>query len=354
MIIQIEQQRASQAIAELYQNSFFNRYWRAIGRFISRGKPTTLWVSAAVVMGANLLLGVTVSALLREKQFTTSSAVLANAVWVTWTYFAIPLTFNIIGRLVEFLRLRITKSLQHEQQIHELLLWANQWIGRQIPQLLVSLGFGITIAPLAFYSIFPATKFSFGQTLIFFINFFHVGIMLYSALSFIAFVLKLKNWNLILYSDNPASSPILLQLSTEISNYILFIAFAVAVLLFTVGLVGGFNIAIAVVSLSAWIPILALFILGNQAFSQQIIRVKHERLEQLQSEIMKLSSNVEKMDTDTIARVKSLMDYHDRVKSSRNSLYNPESFINLIGSLALPVISAILSTIDVWQRIFGK
>jgi hypothetical protein len=51
MSIQTEQEHASQVIAELYQNSFFLRYWQAIGRFIGRGKPVSIWVSAAVAMG---------------------------------------------------------------------------------------------------------------------------------------------------------------------------------------------------------------------------------------------------------------------------------------------------------------
>jgi len=352
MSIQAERERASQVIAELYQNSFFQQYWRAIGRFIGRGKPASLWVSAAVVMSVNLLLGVTVSALLAETQFTTLNAILLSAELVTWTYVVIILTMNINGRLVEFLKRRITESLQHEQHIHELLLWTNQWIGRRLPQLLFSLGFGITIAPLAFYTLYLTTRFSFGLILLYFINFFHIGIMIYTALSFIAFMWKLKNWHLILYTDDPASSPILLQLSKEIRNYILFMALAIAILLFIVGSAVAFNIKIALLSLVAWIPILALFILGNQAFSQQIVRVKYERLEKLQSEIMKLS-NAEKMDTDTIAQIKNLSDYHDRVKSSRNSLYSPASFVNLIGSLALPVLSVTLSTIHVWQRISG-
>ena len=64
-------------------------------------------------------------------------------------------------------------------------------------------------------------------------------------------------------------------------------------------------------------------------------------------------SHVEKMDTATLAHVKGLMDHHDRVNSTHNSLYNPASFVNLIGSLALPVLSAILGPIDIWQKIFG-
>lgn len=353
MSIQTERERASQVIADLYENSFFQRYWRAIGFFIGRGKPISVWMSAAVVMAANLLLGVMVSTLLRETQFTTLNAILVNAMWVTWAYFAICLTLNINGRLVEFLRLDITKSLQNEQHIHELLLWAKRWIGRQIPQLLFSLGFGITSALLAFHGVYPTTKFSFGQTLIYFVNFFHLGIALYGAFALTAFMLNLRNWYLLLYVDDPASSPILLRLAKELRDYALLVSFASAVPLLLTGLMGVVNITLVLIVLFAWIPILALFVLGNQAFSQQIIRVKYERLEQLQSRIMKLSSDAEKMDTDTILHVKNLMDYHDRVKSSRNSLYSAQSFINLIGSLALPVLSAILSTIDVWQKIFG-
>ena len=119
------------------------------------------------------------------------------------------------------------------------------------------------------------------------------------------------------------------------------------------GLTGYLTLTITIGGLVlVWIPILALFILGNQAFALQIMRVKHERLEKLQSEIMRLS-DVKEMDKDRIAYITNLMNFHDRVRATRNSLYNPEAFVNLIGSLALPLLAAILSVIDIWQRIFG-
>jgi len=354
MSIQTERQRASQVLGELYQNSFFNRYWETIGRFLGRGKLASIWVSAAVVMSANLLLGTTVSALLGETQFTTLNAILVNLMWVTYSYFVIPLFLNQNNRLFEFLRLHFVKSLPDERHIQELLVWANQWLGRKIPQFFVSLGLGTVVAFLAFYGIYPSAKFSLGQVLIYFINFFHAGIWLYSLLALTAFMLKLNKWNLVLYSDDPASSPILLQFSKELSDYTLFFAFISAILLFLAGLVGAFNTTIILTMLIlVWIPQLVLYILGNQAFSHQIVRVKFERLEKLQSKIMKLS-DAEKLDKDSIAHIKSLIDYHDRVKSSRNSLYSTESFVNLLGSLALPSLGAILSVIDVWQKLFGK
>ena len=275
--------------------------------------------------------------------------------WVTYSYFTIPLFLNRNKRLFEFLQLQLVKSLPDEGHIQELLVWANQWIGRNIPQFFVSLGLGMVVALLAFYGIYPSTKFSLGQVLIYFINFFHAGIWLYGLLSLTAFMLKLYTWDLVLYSDDPASIPILLQFSKELRNYIFFFAFVSAILLLLVGLIiGTLNPTIILTLLIVvWIPMLVLYVLGNQAFSHQIVRVKYERLNKLQSEIMKLF-DVEKLDKDTIAHINSLIDYHDRVKSSRNSLYSTESLINLIGSLALPMLGAILSAIDVWQKIFGK
>jgi len=354
MSIQTEQQRASQTIAELYQNSFFERYWEAIGRFVGWGKPTSIWISVAVVMGVNLLLGVIVSVLLGETQFTTINAILVSAMWVTFSYFMIPLFINTNRRVIKFLELRFTKSLQNKQDINEFLVWANQWIGKQSLQLFVSLGIGLAIAILGFRGIYPTAKFSFGEALIYFINFFHLGVGFYTALSLLAFILRLKNWHLRLYSDNPASSLILFQLDKELRGFMLLAAFFEASLLFLINLIGGFTVTIISISLVfSWIPILALFVLGNQAISEQIIKAKHERLEKLQSKIMELS-NLKKMDTDTMRQIRDLMDYHDRVNSSQNSLYNFESYANLIGALTLPVLSVLLGTIDVWQKIFSK
>ncbi len=354
MTTQTKQQDPGQLIAELYQNTFFQRYWRAIGRFIGRGKQSSLWLSVAIVMGINLLLGVTVSILLGETQFTTMTAIFVNFMWVTYGFLMILLFIPFNTRMVEFLRLRFVKSLQDEDSIHELVNWANRWFGNRSAQFFFSLSFGIVIALLTFYSIYPSTKFSVGQTFIYFMCFFHVAVAAYALIVVLMFASTLDKLNLTLYPDDPASSPILLQLSKQFSDFILVFAVASAGLLLLNGLVGSLNIRVIVLTLVvAWIPMFALFFTANQAFSQQIVRVKHKRLELLQSEIMKLS-DAEKLDRDTVADITSLIDYHDRIKSSRNSLYSAESFINLIGSLALPTLGAVLSVIDIWQKIFGK
>jgi len=313
------QQDASQMMIELYQNTFVQRYWGAIGRFMGRGKQASLWTSVAFVMGATLLLGIAVSTLLGETQFTTLKAILANLMWLTYGTLMILVSISINTRMVEFLRQRFVRSLEDEDQIQEFLHWATQWFGNRRAQFFISLIFGIAMALLTFYSIYPATKFSLGQTLIFFLAFFHIGVAIYSFLSLLAFALMLNRLCLILFPDDPASSPILLQLSKHLRDYLLVFSFASAGLLLLDSFTGVLNPNVILLVVSVWTPILALFILGNQAFSLQIMRVKHERMEQLQFEIRQIS-DVNQPDKDTLAHITSLLNFHDRVKATRNSL----------------------------------
>jgi len=63
-----------------------------------------------------------------------------------------------------------------------------------------------------------------------------VAVAVYGLLSVLAFTSMLDKIPLALYSDDPASSPILLQLSKQLRDYILVLAFASAGLLLLGGL----------------------------------------------------------------------------------------------------------------------
>jgi hypothetical protein len=169
-------------------------------------------------------------------------------------------------------------------------------------------------------------------------------------ISLIAFLLRLQNWSLTLFPDDPANSPILLQLSAQLRNYLLVYASFVALFMLLVLLIGALNIIIIIEFLIInWIPILTLFILGHLAFASLVTRVKHERMAELQSKIMKLSSQ-DKTSTKT-TQIMKLMDYHDRVKATRNSLINSQSILNLMGSLALPLLATLIQ--DYMKELFS-
>ena len=278
-----------------------------------------------------------------------------NIMWVVSTYIAILILLSVYKRLLEFLRLNLMDSLQDQQDIDKLVEWARNWLGSQGKQLFFSLCIGVMVAIFGFNNNFPLAKFSVGQFFFYLINyFFAAGIGVYGLLSVIFFLLKLNKINLRLYSDDPASSPILKKLSNELGYYIFFIASMGAVLMILLRLVDllSYGNIIAIV-ICVWLPIIACFFIGNSVFSQQIARVKYERLEKLQLKIMRLST-IQKIDKGTTEYIKSLMDIHDRIKNTRNSLYNIGSLLNLFGSLLLPPLAAVLNIIAIWERFFTK
>jgi hypothetical protein len=343
-----QRKQTSQAIAELWHDNFFNRHWRAIGRLTGRGKEISIWISVAVLMVVDLLLGVSLSAVLGETHFTSTSIILTNLMWVTYTYLMILLALGVYSRMLDFLRLRLIESINMEKQLQELQAWAEQWLGRDFRQVLFCVAFGFLLATVNVYAIYQTTHLSVGVTLIYFINFFHLGGAVYGLISLIAFLLRLRHWNLSLYPDDPASSPILLQLSEQLRDYLLVYSSGIALFMLLVGFVGALNlITVSEFMIFNWIPILTLFLVSHFAFSSLITRVKQKRMGVIQSQIMKLSS-LNKTDTKTITQIMSLMNYHDRVKSAKNSLLNLQSIINLLGSLALPSLAIL---IDAWPYV---
>ena len=345
MSLASQRKLTSQAIADLWQNTFFRRYWRAIGTFLGRGKAVSVWVSAAVVMIINLFTGVSISALLGETRFVSIQMILTSLMWVTYTYFVIIFFLGVHSKLLEFLRLRFVESITTEQNLHDLQAWARQWLGQIPPQFLFNLVFACVLTPLGFYALYLTTHFSIGVILMYFINFFHLGASIYGLISLIAFLMRLRNWNVMLYPDDPASSPILLQLSEQMRDYILQYSLMVTLFMLLTLIAGGLNIIMLVgFMIFNWIPILFVFFSGHYAFSSLITRVKYERMGELQSEIMKLSKPG-KTDTKVTTQIMSLMDYHDRVKATRNSLINSQALVNLVGSLALPLITTFVQNL---------
>jgi hypothetical protein len=352
MSLASQRKLTSQAIEDLWQNTFFGRYWRAIGTFLGRGKAASIWVSAAVVMIVNFLLGVSTSALLGETRFTSIQMILTSLMWVTFTYFTLISFLGIHSRLLKFLRLRFVESIKTEQDIQDLHIWATQWLSPIIPQFFFYFVFACVVAALGFYAIYRTTHFAMGVILIYFVDFFHLGTGIYGLISFISFLLRLRNWRLMLYPDDPASSPILLQLAEQLRDYILEYSLLVTVFMILTVIAGGLNIITFIVfMIFNWIPILILFFSGHYAFSSLITRVKYEKMGELQSKIMKLS-DLGKADTETTTQIMRLMDYHDRVKAAKNSLINSQAIVNLIGSLALPSLAILIQAWPYVQNLF--
>ena len=271
-----------------------------------------------------------------------NSVVLANLVWVTYTYCMILLARVIHAELLDFLHRRLVHSIKREKDIRDLKGWSEQWLGQDRREIPFAFVFAASMALSGFYAIYQTVHFSVGVILIYFVNFFHLSVSVYALFSLLAFLRRFKDWQLTLYPDDPGNTPILLEFSAEVRNYLLVFSFGVALFMLLTQLVGRLNLFnIVQFFLVNWLPVLTMFLMTNIAISGMITRVKHERMGEIQAQIMKLARQG-KTDTTVTAQILSLMAYHDRVKAAKNSLFNSQAILNLLGSLALPAIATVI------------
>ncbi|HSG44782.1 MAG TPA: hypothetical protein VLA72_16665 [Anaerolineales bacterium] len=164
----------------------------------------------------------------------------------------------------------------------------------------------------------------------------------------------LRKYELRLFSADPAISELLSRLSGELSFFVYFVAFYAALLtLATIpqGILQNYGIFVVIV---LWVPIIAMFALNQTSLSSIVRRAKWKTLNEIQAKVEKLqlAKNFEsKEKLDTINR---LLDYHERIKGTRNSSLNLRTILSFINSLLLPLLAFILGNLDLVLNLFTR
>jgi hypothetical protein len=96
---------------------------------------------------------------------------------------------------------------------------------------------------------------------------------------------------------------------------------------------------------SVWGLLAVLFVIIQAALSKIIARAKWKTLNEIQSQIERLRSQEEIPSEKTLAHLSQLMDYHDRVKATRNSALDLRSGLSFINSLLLPLLAFLLANL---------
>lgn len=165
---------------------------------------------------------------------------------------------------------------------------------------------------------------------------------------------RLHRYNLNLFPADPASSELISRLSGEFSYAIYIVAIFAAVVTVTTtfaGLLPSFGFLIVIIY---WIPIVTMFILNQTSLSSMIRRVKWKTLSEIQAKVEKLQTSKNFGNQETMDSIKRLMDYHDRVKATRDSALDFRTYLSFINSLLLPLLAFILSNLDLIFNLFSK
>ena len=130
---------------------------------------------------------------------------------------------------------------------------------------------------------------------------------------------RLRRYDLTLYAADPSSSEIISRLSSELGFLVYYVAFFAAIITLGISVMGFLpSIGIGIV-LFLWLPIAILFLLNQTSLSSIIRRAKWKTLNEVQAKIEKLRTSKSFGNQETMDAIKRLMDYHDRVRATRDS-----------------------------------
>jgi len=165
---------------------------------------------------------------------------------------------------------------------------------------------------------------------------------------------RLRQYVLNLFAADPGSSELLSRLAGELSFGIYLVAVFAAILTLTTTFVGLLPSLGILLVLLYWLPITAMFILNQTSLSSIIRRVKWKTLNEIQEKVEKLQTSKNFGNQETMDAIKRLMDYHDRVKATRDSALDFRAYLNFINSLLLPLLAFLLGNLDLVLSLFKR
>jgi hypothetical protein len=106
-----------------------------------------------------------------------------------------------------------------------------------------------------------------------------------------------------------------------------------------------FSGLIIIALLVSWGPVVALFVFSQAALFKIIAEAKQGKLREIKKQVQWLESREDIPSLDTLAHISALMDYHDRIRSTRSLALDFRSGMNLLNSLLLPFLVFVLSNL---------
>jgi len=138
-----------------------------------------------------------------------------------------------------------------------------------------------------------------------------------------------------------------------LSNFVYIGAILAAIVTLFITFIKLLTTAISILLLLlAWGPLTALFVFNQRALAKIITRAKWKTLNEIQAQIERLRAQEDIPSEQTLAHLGKLMDYHDRIKATRNSALDLRAGLNFLNSLLLPLIAFLLTNLDKVLKLF--
>jgi hypothetical protein len=315
-------------------------------------KPVSQWYSAVVVALAVLIVGFCISLALGEKLSPKE---------VLFSLWAVALGgLLLIANRSTILMFKTTfrggprsplDAISSQDDLNELQTWLDANFAMARP-----LAFGLILGPVAGLMLFALWVVKNGVA-------FHAGPAVIAGLSgiqsvlviyylypfYVAFPARFSRYRLELYPLDPSSSQVIDALS-DLFTGLMYITLAyiigfIASLYFLEIVNPGTGLLLVV---TAWIPVLALYGLGQFGLSRAITRVKWETLDSIQGEIKRIQTGKVVPSKKKLTYLDELMSYHERIKGTKNSAVDLRARLSFLNTLVLPLLAFALAN---WESL---
>jgi hypothetical protein len=328
------------------------------GRFIQRitrnPKPPSFLFTAVVLTLFYVLIGLLVSIFVGDKfeaiiAFYGVEYAFLLAALVVGLMFVAVIGYKIyIGNVFKTLNDYLLDKIEVIANLADLQRWLVA-ICNVKRSLLFCLVFGIVFGLYGPFLMLPILGgfIGFGPALLNFILAFQTGIIIYFLFLFLALPVKMSRYQFKLYAADPSSSEVIDKLSDMLSSFVYLTAVLATIGTFILAFIGLLTVSlITLVVLLAWGPLITLFIINQYALRKIITRAKWKKLNEIQAKIETLEIQEHIPSEKTLGHLGKLMDYHDRIKATRNSALDIRAGLSFLNSLLFPVLAFILANLD--------
>ncbi len=337
---------------------FLEWFERSLRKITRRKKPLPLWATCTIlvlIMGsAGFLIIYFTDNLITAAEIFDQFSVIGNLfIIVLFGGQAIisAIAINqLIGSSFSLLHDMVLDSAESVESVDDLKDWLEMTCNKR-QHLLVAIIGGI-FAGLYATTLLNSSFFLFigyGATFTIIIFSIFSTAFLYLLYMILLFSGRLRRYDLKLFTPDPSSSELIFQLSNKLNLVVYIVGVYAAVMTFIFVESDFFTSAGIFLVLVLWLPLIALFILNQTSLSSIIRRAKWKTLNEIQSQVEELRAANNLKDKETMESINRLMDFHDRVKATRNSAIDSNTIINFINSLLLPLLAFLLGNLDkVW------
>jgi hypothetical protein len=153
---------------------------------------------------------------------------------------------------------------------------------------------------------------------------------------------RLSRYEYELHEIDPAHSETIGRIASCLNSYAYGYAINAAIVQLVFASVGKFYLFGISADLIAWIPLLVQFSLNQTSMRRIIVKAKWRTLRGIQAQLKELHYGDIK-DKNNIEAILRLMDYHERIRTTPNSVLDLRALFNLSNQLAIPTLGFLVA-----------